>query len=534
MAVTRSIENRGANRWKLKTVVKQNRDGKKPRPAHDAVNRSKIPGQNYKSMELANAAWQLLQLDALAAGVGKCMDKCGENESRSLLEEDCSMIPTLDYHADESSSLHKENISMAECSLCSPIPSPLEVPPLCMARGEQDLYGWWRKRSSEKVLGGMMECMQSLAQHCLQAVQAPATTLRVLSLSDGSVNHTNQVPTSVLLAHAFASIGKDALPPGLESVQIFGADNENPKSKFECQIGLQMVPPRLQQGLNCIMCTQTELSWLPPWVELQHVHLDNTKDFKPQLYKSGQGDTEHPSKFDVVLMRQGLCYCRDHSFHCSPPETLELAGIQGDGGSGEPSGTYVLQPGQRLQPGQCCCPPSWRKGKYILHFRSSHSDWVVQDSAASFVWAKLPKRCGNPVLACCPWQVWEGKGYVSKSEEEASCEVAGRPPWRRPPHACKCCAGISLNAPALQSFMLRVAAVLDENQSKAFAFLHGGFYRGTRDEVEEFQVELETAAERFSSANSSIQAIVLRRQEGDEAITPYWARMKGLLLFPRY
>merc|ERR1712217_1025446 len=100
-----------------------------------------------------------------------------------------------------------------------------------------------------------------------------------------------------------------------------------------------MVTPRFQKGLHCKMCSWTHLSWLPPWVELQHVLLDNTKDFLPQLYKSGHGGTKHSSKFDVVLMRQGLCYCRDHSFHCLPPQKLELIGLQGDGGSSEASGT---------------------------------------------------------------------------------------------------------------------------------------------------------------------------------------------------
>jgi hypothetical protein len=81
--------------------------------------------------------------------------------------------------------------------------------------------------------------------------------------------------------------------------------------------------------------------------------------------------------------------------------------------------------------------------------------------------------------------------------------------------------------------MERVAAVLDEKQSKAFALLHGGFYRGTRDEVEEFQVEMETAVERFNSTNSSINASVLSRQDVDEKTTPHWECIDGLLLFPR-
>jgi len=81
--------------------------------------------------------------------------------------------------------------------------------------------------------------------------------------------------------------------------------------------------------------------------------------------------------------------------------------------------------------------------------------------------------------------------------------------------------------------MGRVAAVLNEEQPKAFALLHGGFYRGTREEVQGFQVELETAAEHFNSASSSVEAIVLRRQGMGEETTPYWNLIDGLLLFPR-
>ena len=84
--------------------------------------------------------------------------------------------------------------------------------------------------TSLKVLGDSKECMQSFAQHCLLSVQAPyKTTLTLLSLSDGYMNHSECVPTSVLLAHAFASLDVDALPAGLERIRIFGADIQNPR-----------------------------------------------------------------------------------------------------------------------------------------------------------------------------------------------------------------------------------------------------------------------------------------------------------------
>jgi len=130
------------------------------------------------------------------------------------------------FRGDEFTSSHGKSKSMCRYTLC-----PRYPPPLCMIRGQQAIDGWWRKSSAGKVLGHMKECMQSFAQHCLQTVRAhPTPTLKVLSLSDGNVNDSdNTVPTSVLLAHAFASLDIESLPLGLECVKIFGADVGNPQ-----------------------------------------------------------------------------------------------------------------------------------------------------------------------------------------------------------------------------------------------------------------------------------------------------------------
>ena len=116
------------------------------------------------------------------------------------------------------------NNSTTQCSLCSSVP----LPPLrCMTRGQQDVYGWWRKNSSGKILGHLRDCMESLVEHCLLSVQGlseKASTLRVLSLSDGCVNDERVVPSSVLLARAFASLDKSIFPPDLKWVKIVGAD----------------------------------------------------------------------------------------------------------------------------------------------------------------------------------------------------------------------------------------------------------------------------------------------------------------------
>eukprot|EP00854_Cymbomonas_tetramitiformis_P028313 gene28313-35073_t len=390
-----------------------------------------------------------------------------------------------------------------------------------MTRGQQDVYGWWRKSSSGKVLGDLKDCMESLAEHCLLSAQGGVrnATLRILSLSDGCVNNSRAVPSSVLLARAFASLDKNAFPRDLKRVKIFGADVKNPRWK------------RVQSLMQA--------SWVPPWLELQHVHLDNETHFGPQLHESFAGSSlHHLEKFDIILMRQGLCYCKDHSFDCLPPEKLEVTGVKGDGGCGEdgPSGTYVLEP--IFRNGR----PSYKKGgRFVLYWRPHLRDWVLEEYDGfleemghdwRFVWANVVKDCGIPACAQEPWHVWDGKTYVM--DRGVSCAVKG--PWssyeRRPPHACKCCGGISLHAEAIESFMGRVAAVLDERQPKAFAFLHSGHYQGLQTEVKEFHSEMESAAERFNSTKTSFAATLLRK-DGCEETTPYWQCIDGLLLSSR-
>lgn len=318
-----------------------------------------------------------------------------------------------------------------------------------MLRGQQDVYGWWRNCSNDEILGWLKDCMQSLAQRCLMAVQeSQAITLRVLSLSDGNCADSTWVPTSVLLAHAFASLGTDAFPPSLACVKIVGADVGN-------------VPWHSNSHYSW--------HWLPPWIELQHLNLDNNKDLASQF------SDQQLSKFDVVLMRQGLCYCHDPSFDCQPPRKLHVAGLQGNGAcNGPSSGTYFLEPDFRNG------RPSYRRGRFLLHWRPEgpsaecgSGDWiVVGDDDERFIWANVVHDRGSPALAQNPWWVWDGSQYLA--DEDVSCEVAGPVPWKRPPHACECCGGISLSAGAVQSFVGRVAALLDERRPRAFALLQGG------------------------------------------------------------
>ena len=144
---------------------------------------------------------------------------------------------------------------------------------------------WWRREngSTRKLLGHLTDCMQALAQHCLESVKgAPRkTTLRVLSLSDGCVDDLRQVPSSVLLARALASLDDDVFPRRLQQIEIFGADIENPRYK---QID------SLQKA-----------EWVPPWLQLRHVRLDNETDFHTQITEFAGGSSRDPRKEEEVV-----------------------------------------------------------------------------------------------------------------------------------------------------------------------------------------------------------------------------------------
>lgn len=370
--------------------------------------------------------------------------------------------------------------------------------------------GWWEQSNSVEVLGKAKECFQELARHCLlqhattcrNTIGPRATTLQVLSLSDGSINEPENVPSSVLLAHAFATLELETWPAGLERVKIFGADVANPLVR---------------------RCDQQTHSWMPPWLELQHVCLDNQKNFKPQLRKCGL--SEHSLTFDVVFMRQGLCYCQDRSFHHRPPEALTMSGIEEENISSGPSGTYFLE--RFFRHGR----PSYRKGGFLLHWRPQQKDWVLEDSRTGYVWANVCKDCGSPALALEAWFKWNGKDFVT--DGDVSCTVTGTCPWRCPASDCKCCAGISMCAATMHIFMTNVANVLNKDNPQAFAYLLGGLYTGTSDEVEGFYLEVEKATDHFNLMNSDMCAHVLRRQEDEDTEDDparYWNQIHGLLL----
>lgn len=89
-----------------------------------------------------------------------------------------------------------------------------------------------------------------------------------------------------------------------------------------------------------------------------------------------------------------------------------------------------------------------------------------------------------------------------------------------------------MHASDMHRFMGRVAAMLDEHQPKAFALLQGGHYQGTRDEVEEFESELERAVARFNATSSRIHATILRKQHKEDDTTVGCCCISGVLLSP--
>merc|ERR1712137_604617 len=120
-------------------------------------------------------------------------------------------------------------------------------------------------------------------------------------------------------------------------------------------------------------------------------------------------------KFDVILMRQGLCYCKDHSFDCRPPEKLNLTGVKDPNLADKPekdspNGIYSLA--ADFINGR----PAYKKGnRFILYWRCKpRFDWVLEEHGKGFVWvwANVVMDCGIPACACETWYVWDGKDYV--------------------------------------------------------------------------------------------------------------------------
>merc|ERR1719313_3137522 len=95
------------------------------------------------------------------------------------------------------------NGASASQALAASVRKISQPPKVCMTRGQRVMPGWWEQSNSVEVLGKAKECFQELARHCLlqhattcrNTIGPRATTLQVLSLSDGSINEPENVPS---------------------------------------------------------------------------------------------------------------------------------------------------------------------------------------------------------------------------------------------------------------------------------------------------------------------------------------------------
>lgn len=391
--------------------------------------------------------------------------------------------------------------------------SPKFIKDVCV-RAHRNFHGWWRKCSSVCLLGDMIEPMQAMAKLAMEAVDpGQSSSLRVLSLADGSMRAPSKVPSSVLLAHAFASLGISALPLGVRRVVIFGADAGNCKAK-----------------------PQGKLPSLPDWIELNSLEVNNQENLASQIASQCAG----PVKFDAVVMREGLCFCQDLSWESKPPGEVRLVGLPAHVAGRNCCGRFTLLPVLLND------RPAYSKGKLVLSWRPSEASsccgcggvWAVAYlDRLDDILAYTEDNVGNPALAHEPWCIWDRKKQDHKVHDAIACKLIGKPPWCRPPSLCQCCAGISLHAEELLSFMNNVAMVLDEATPGAFALLHGGVYAGTQPEVKELHDELEEAVLLFNTkaldpaehtSDGSILATTLRKPKAEKA--HYGEFLDGLLL----
>lgn len=373
-------------------------------------------------------------------------------------------------------------------------------------RGRRDFPRWWRKHDSDCILGHMIEPMQTLARLIMSAVDAgQKAALQVLSLADGSMTAHSDVPTSVMLAHAFANLGSTALPLGVERVVIFGADASNCKDQ-----------------------PQGKLPSLPEWIEVKSLQVQNSEDLSLQVLEQ----CGNPTSFDAVVMREGLCFCQDLSRETAPPREVQFVGLGAGIAACKCCGTFILEPSWLNG------RPAYRKGEFVLHWRPSECAWaVVNQHGSGDVLAYVEGDVGNPCVAHEPWFAWDRQTQSYKVHYAASCKVRGTPPWSRPPNLCHCCAGIALQSGELLSFMENVAQVLDKATPRAFALLHGGLYAGTEPEVEVLHGELEGAVRLFNSrpmhseeqkSSGHIFASALKRSKAERI--HYGEFLDGLLL----
>lgn len=413
-------------------------------------------------------------------------------------------------------------------------PTPFALGPVC-GRGERELPNWKATKDSAEILGNCSEIIYATCRYILDVVLARGGSslhrpLKVLSAADGVSDDTQQdaqaryVPTSVMLAHAFATSNEPRLGQH-QQLTVYGGDIRN------------MVIPFWQPQ---------SLPWILP-THLQHrfVALDNTHDFGPQLYNNSQ--VENGQFFDVVLLRQALCFCDDPSkVSGSCPIEVNLCcsscahcrAILASEGKQLPDVTAIRPTAicgiYRLEHYLWENRPAYRSGRRVLKWCPDRLEWAVLDDADGGAWAYARGDLGHPVLARGPWTVWDGHNHVSDASFACNLtQVMSTPPWYRPPPHRMVCAGVPGDTDSVVFLLFRIAAVLDTSKLDSFGLLHGAWTNGTQVEVEQLHSNLVEAAQRYNdqrrmSGGFPIHAAcVLWRT----AATQYWLQCDGIMLF---
>lgn len=380
-------------------------------------------------------------------------------------------------------------------------PTPYALGLVC-GRGERELPGWRCARDSSELLGPYANMMASTAQYVFDVIAGGggAACVRLLSAADGVADdrqldvQARYVPTSVMLAHAFAA-SAGGWQDQRTLVCLFGADVRN--------VSLPWWQP---QGFP----------WqLPRWLQHRFVSLDNTRDMAPQLYAGSQ--CQGSPLFDVVLVRQGLCFCDDPS---KTSQTWPTEIIVSRAQHSAVCGIY------QLEPWLCEGRPAYRKGPIVLQWCPLRWEWAALDAAGG-AWAFVRGDVGHPVLARGPWTVWDGAGHVA--DASLTCElVQGAPPWQRPPPYRMCCCGVPGDSASVLGLLQRVAALLDPHQPHSFGLLHGAWTNGTRTEVQQLHQQLEEAVRLFNEVRQGVHAAALLRRT---AAKEYWLQCDGIILF---
>ena len=411
-------------------------------------------------------------------------------------------------------------------------PTPYALGSVC-GRGERELPAWRSCKDSNEILGTCSEILTSTARYIFDVVKSRDVNrqgmLKILSAADGCADDTIQeaqaryVPTSVMLAHAFAA-STGGWSDYRTKIRVYGGDVRN-----------AIMPYWQPQALP----------WqLPIFLEHRFIALDNTKDFAPQLYN---GQCEAGQLFDVVLLRQGLCFCDDPSkvasswplevrlsckscINCRavlPPESLP----QQDPATVRRTAICGVY---RLEPFLCENRAAYRLGRCVLRWCPERLEWAVLDDADGGAWAYARGDLGHPILSRGPWTVWDGQNHIS--DASFACNLvheAASPPWHLLPQQRMVCAGVTGDSESVIRLLSRVAAILDASKPDSFGLLHGAWTNGTQVEVEQLHRQLTEAVQMYNDRRAAAggfpahAACVLWRT----AATQYWLQCDGIMLF---